>query len=428
MSNGISRCPHLRSGTSKNRLGRLIPTLIPQLLESGLAVSEGTGVRITHRDFTQLETQHGVDAFDGVVPWAPFTIELETKGWPGGESFRYFYLFYSGTQVVHLERLGCFVRRGETIYRLDPQTFSLVDSIDAFNSLQIEAKASPEAFIRFADIKELAGQVGAQLDEFLGRERVIVPSKVGLDLVVEEDGRITFAPKIDGTPQAAMREAFLASDDVDEVYSLDDSQGGRIRVVLDETQREVLRRMQRVRHMGGADRAKVLRDPHRVFDGVAGGVEINLGPRVKGIGDFPFVAQPYLQRSSTGIFDDAEATGDSFVRSRFDAGVKCRYADGTVEEVRFTSREQLIKLRQEADDAQRTGQGTVDFRGKSILVDNAFVRGLGELISRVTPPTTKLDDGIPPTRKFLLIYTNESELEYEEPHETGRVEPHAVLP
>ncbi|MBI4457332.1 MAG: restriction endonuclease [Acidobacteria bacterium] len=423
---GVFDIRQLRSSTSKNRLGRLLPTLIPQLLELGLATEERGGIRIEHGDFALLETQHRIDAFEGVVPWAPFAIEIETTGWPGGESFRYYYRFYSGSQVVNLERLGCFVRRHEAIFRFDPQTFSLVEAIDAFNSLAPEVKASREAFVRFAEVKDLAEGVGAQLDAFLGRERVIVPSRVGLDLIVEDGGRISFAPKIDGAPRDAMREAFLASEDVDEVYSLDDSEGGRVRVVLDETQREVLRRMQRVRHLAGVEKAEVLRDPHRVFDGVASAVEIDLGPRVRGVGDFPFAAHPYLQRSSTGIFEDAESNRG--VRGKFDAGLKCQYSDGTAEDVPFTSREQLLRFRQAAEEAKRVGRGSVDFDGKSIIVDDSLLKGLDELVGRVTPAKTEDSGKTPTPRKYLLIYTNENELEYEEAEEITSEETRTTLP
>ena len=80
---------------------------------------------------------------------------------------------------------------------------------------------------------------------FLPR-KVIVPARIGLDVIVEEGGRITFAPEVDGVQLSEMHKAFLGADDVDQVYSLDDGSGGRVRVVLDDEQREVLRRMQRV--------------------------------------------------------------------------------------------------------------------------------------------------------------------------------------
>ncbi len=406
--------PHrLRPRDATSRLARLLPTLLPQLVEMGIAVEIGGAFRIGHKAFAGLEAENKIDAFDGVVPWAPFSIEVETTGWPGGDSFRYFYRFYSGRQLVSLERIGSFVKRAENVYRLDAQTFALVEAMDAFNSLPGEAKAGREAFLRFAEVKDLAEGVGAQLDEFLSKERVIVPSKVVLDLIEEAEGRITFAPRFDGAPPGAMLEAFLACNNVEEVYSLDDSRGGRVRVVLDETQQEVLRRMQRVRHLAGAKKAEVLRNPNQVFDGVAGAVEISLGPRVTGIGDFPFVAQPFLQRSSTGIFEGPEP-GDR-ARARFMSGLECRYTDGSVEKVAFSSRDELLAFRQAVDDARQSGCGVVEFKGKSIPLDENLVKGLQELTRQFIPSVKGEGGRESGPRKYLLIYTNENDLEYEEP-------------
>ena len=53
---------YLRDRTPRTRLGRLLPTLIPQLIELGMAAFEHGGVRISYPDFTELETQ-GIDAF-----------------------------------------------------------------------------------------------------------------------------------------------------------------------------------------------------------------------------------------------------------------------------------------------------------------------------------------------------------------------------
>src|SRR6185312_9098427 len=116
------------------------------------------------------------------------------------------------------------------------------------------------------------------------------------------------------------REAFMAADDIAEVYSMDDSSGGRIRVVLDKPQQEVLKRMQRVRHVGGAEKAEVLRDPASIFDGVAGSVNIGFGPRVQGVGDFPFVARPFLHGSSSGVFGGDPERAEHASTRKLDAG------------------------------------------------------------------------------------------------------------
>lgn len=402
----------LRQFHPRDRLGRLLPTLIPQLREMGIASAEDSGFRIGYRDFSNLKTDHDIDAFDRLAPWTPWILQLETEGSPGIENFRYSYRFFAGHQVVYPERLGCFVRRFEKVYQLDHQSYGLVEAIETFNALPSEQKSGGCAFIRFAEVKGLAEEIGADLDQFLLTEKVVVPSEIALDIIAEEEGRISFAPKIDGVPEDGMRRAFFAFDEVQEVYSLDDTDGGRIRVVLNEAQREVLRRMQRVRHLGGAQKAQVLRDPGCVFDGVAEGVRF--GPRVEGIGDFPFVARPFLQRSSTGIFDDPESAGEPPERRTFSAGLTCEYADGSVEQVHFTSREQLHEFRHCVTTARESGAGVVEFHGKSILVDASLVRGLDELMTRVTPSVAASQEKAGDPRRYVLIYTNESQLEYED--------------
>src|SRR6266481_4806595 len=65
--------PHqLRTHPAKTRLGRLLPTVALQLLDLGIASLEQGGLRISHQEFARLEQTHSIDAFDGIVPWAPF--------------------------------------------------------------------------------------------------------------------------------------------------------------------------------------------------------------------------------------------------------------------------------------------------------------------------------------------------------------------
>jgi SNF2 family DNA or RNA helicase len=409
--------PHeLRLYSARTRLGRLLPTVVLQLLDIGVAVLEQGGLRISHQEFARLEQTHRIDAFDGIVPWAPFSVDIETTRWPGDESFRYFIKFYAGRQVVDPARIGNFVLHKETVHRLDLQTYSLVEIINSFNASPPEEKSGKDAFIRFSQIKELAEGVGAQLDEFLSRERVIVPSSIGLDLVVEPNNRISFAPKIDGVPREAFREAFMAADDIAEVYSMDDESGGRVRVVLDEPQREVLKRMQRVRHLSGTEKSEVLRDPASVFDGVVGSVSISFGPRVQGVGDFPFVARPFLHGSTSGVFDGPESREHAQPR-KMEAGLKFRYANGTEEDVLFRSRDELLRFFSDTKSNWENGRGFVEFRGKSVPIDEQFVSALNEQVGRVSSKHAASSEISKVGRKYLLIITNENELGFEVPGE-----------
>jgi hypothetical protein len=406
------------------RLGRLLPSLIPQLLELGVASLELGRIAIVYEELTGIEDR-GIDALDGCWRWSPFSIELQSTGWLQDTSFGYFVRFYLGNRPVDLRRRGCFVRRGEEIYRLDRQSYSLLQAIESFSKLPPEARTGTDSMLHFVRIKGLAEEVGAQLDQYLTKERVLVPARLGLDVIVDDEQRITFVPKVDGVPDEAIRESFLALDEVDDCYACATAEGGRIRVVLSAVQQDVLRRMQRVRHVGGAERAEIMRNPYSVFDGVAEAVEVDLkefGPRVRGVGDFPFVARPYLQRSVTGIFDDHEEPPGNTQRSRFVGGLECTYADGTTERVAFKSRDELLRLKSDATEAYRSGRTEVEFGGKSIVVDQKFVDALRGLANRVTPPVRIDKEPKADPRRYVLIYTNEDKLEYEE--EYGEAAPH----
>jgi SNF2 family DNA or RNA helicase len=401
----------------QSRLGQLLPTLIPQLLELGVATESGGSLRLGYSDYSGLE-EIGIDAFSGIVEWAPFTLELSTTGALGFESLNYRYRFYLGSQPVYPQRLGCFVRRGDALYQLDRQAFALINTIDDFNALPAEKKKSAEAYIDFAEIKGLARGVGAEVDRFIAKQNVLVPSQVGVDVHVHDDGRLSFVPEIESVDKTALRQAFLQRDDIDPVYSLTPTGGGGVHIVLDENQRAALKLMQGIRRVGKTERAEVLRDPQAIFDGVGSAVDLtDFGPRVRGIGDFPFVSQPYLQRSSTGIFDDPNLQGHDSTGSKFNIGITCRYADDSSENVLFNSRGELLEFSEAARNALATGEGTVQLGNKTILVDAPFIRALDEAVASITrTPTRRSEEGMS-KRRYLLIYTNESELEYQEKYD-----------
>ncbi|MBL8207019.1 MAG: restriction endonuclease [Blastocatellia bacterium] len=403
---------NLKACQANNRLGRLLPSLIPQLIELGLAEQEGDQLKIPHHDFARFEAE-GIDAFENVAEWSPFTLEIKSYGALGLNDFRYLYRFYYGAKLVDPKRLGSFVRQGQTIYRLDRQTFALIEAIEQFNALPFETKQGTEAYLQFSTIKGLAEGTGAEIDRYVSEQRVLIPTQIGLDIIDNGEGRISFAPRIDGAPPEAMWQAFIARNGIDEVYSLDHATEGRVYVVLNEQQREVLRRMQKVRRLGGADKTKVLREPQAVFDGAMETLDLSdYGPRVKGIGDFPFIAQPYY-RANTGIFDDIEREPHQRNKN-FSAGLQCRYADGSTDDVQFASRQEIFDFHREAQEAFRSGKSTVELQGKSILVDQTFIQALGELVAQVSRKPAEREKEEEKARRYLLIHNNDAELEYNE--------------
>lgn len=391
--------------SSPSRLERILPALLLQLedMEIGFRQTDALWL-IPYQQFVNVEA-HGIDAFENLCQWSPLTIELESTRWLGSSEFRYTYRFHRGNSPASFERLGCFLCVNEVIYRLDSDTFSLIEAIDIFNDSAPKDRAN-SALLQFHKIKGLATSVGAKLDKYLGAERVLLPSKLGVDIVPEDGGRISFVPKVEGVPQESLTRAFFAEDDIESVYAVDDGSGGRIRVIFDEDQQEALRRIQKIRHLGGRSRTDVMRDPSSVFDGISGTVDFSFGPRVIGVGNFPFTVRPYLD-SRAGIFDGL----GSGVQRAPEYGLECRYSDGTTERIRFSSQQQVIQFRNDVVDARSRGIGTVDFQGKTICVTPDLETSLDQLLqahhNRTAHQQEPKSNG-----QYVLIYTNETELEF----------------
>lgn len=400
------------------RFERILPPLLVQLEDMELGFNHGDGWCIPYAQFVDLEA-HGINAFETICKWSPLTLELESRRWLGAPEFQYVHRFYAGGSPVGVERRGCFIAYSDELYRLDADWFHLINAIDEYNQASPDTRSS-SALLQFCRIKGLATTIGAKLDNYLSRERVLLPSKLAVDIVAEPDGRISFVPKIEGVPQGGLTRAFFSSDDVESVYAIDDESGGRIRVIFDTDQQEVLRRIQRVRHLGGKARADVLRDPTTVFDGVSGHVEFAFGPRVTGVGDFPFTIRPYVD-ARTGIFD-----GSLDGRKRPEYGLECRYADGAVEHISFSSRDELLQLRNNASAAERSGAAEVEFRGKSLAVNRELLIALDNLVDQEMKPRAKKEPAH--SGKYVLIYTNESQLDFQLSSDEAKPSPKPALP
>jgi len=390
------------------RFERLLPALLVQLhdMEAGFRQDENHW-RIPYDQFVAID-EAGIDAFESICRWSPLTLELESTCWLGADDFTYRYRFYRGGIPVATERRGCFVAFDDTVYRLDADCFKLIETVEQYNDESPENRAQG-ALIQFNRIKGLAKNIGARLDKYLKAERVLLPSRLGVDVVSEAGGRISFAPKIEGVSQEDFTRVFFASDDIEDVYAVDVEGGGRIRVIFDEEQQEVLKRIQRVRHIGGKEKSDIMRDPACVFDGVSGQVEFAFGPRVTGVGDFPFIAQPYID-AATGIFDGYPDR----LKPHGEYGIKCTYVDGTTENVAFSSPKELLDFRNDVAEARSKGNDFVEFQGKTISIDTRFIDGLDALIKKITGPSSPdLKPEPKHAGQYVLIYTNESQLEFE---------------
>lgn len=395
---------------------RDLPTAIEQLMEMGLAAPVEGDMCFEYRGLGYIQ-ELGFEFPRLLAEPAPFLLSIESRGALGRPEFRYICRFFYGTHEISPKLWGCFARYGDLTYRLDPQMYALVDEIKKFNNLPPAEKEKRNALIAFSRIKELSKATAADLDEFLGSNEVIVPSETHVDLLTRQDD-VTMVPRFDGVPQDDLIRKFLRMGEVQDIYDLEGPDRRRVRVVLDDEQREALRRMQRVRHVRGNHKKKILANPVAVFEGLnQDRIDLkSYGDRVKGIGDFVFVAIPYASYTRSGLFDDISehARGPR----KFNAGIEVK-VPGSNETVKipFENVREVSNAARIIRDALTQGEFDAEIKGKRVIVTNELLKGLENLENKLQGAGNRADrDPVSPRLegKYLLIYTNYDSLEFTE--------------
>lgn len=263
------------------------------LLEMGLATCVDRALRVSYKDFAAIEAEEFRLTTAFADP-SPFLLKIDRTSDIGRPDFKYRYQFVLGATMVPLQRFGFYVKRAATgeIFRLDERMYSLVEAMDAFNSLAPQDKGPQRSWLDFANVKRWSNEVNAALDLTLQKNDVVVPSSIGLDLYEDADGALSFVPTCPELDNESFRTVFDRNRDVDGFYSLDQPGMGKLRIVLTDKQRTVLERMKRVRRVTGEEKQRLKEDPRPVFDGIAGDIELPYGERVTGIGEFQFVPTP----------------------------------------------------------------------------------------------------------------------------------------
>jgi SNF2 family DNA or RNA helicase len=199
--------------------------------------------------------------------------------------------------------MGYFMMRSATgeKWHLEDALYELVTTMDAFNALPPGKKSAQTSWLRFAEVKGLAREVGAVLDLTLDKNDVIVPSSIGLDLYEDQQGALSFIPTCKELDDLQFRTVFERNDNAEGFYSLDQPGMGKLRIVLTDRQLAVLERMKRVRQVTGTAKEALKREPASVFDGLLGDVELPYSDRVIGIGDFQYASVPKGRQEESGF-------------------------------------------------------------------------------------------------------------------------------
>jgi HJR/Mrr/RecB family endonuclease len=379
---------------------------VEQCLEAGFAESHEGQIVIRYDLFPAIR-RAGFMITSCWTEWSPLLLKIDRLNDIGRPAFQYRYSFLHVGRQVPFNRVGYFgtMPGSSKSYRLDDQTFSLVHEMNRFNALPADHKSRSESWLAFSKVKECAIDVGARLDSYLLANDVIVPQMVNLEVHNWPDGSISFAPQVPGMEGEGLKRAFFQHPKAQDFYSVDGPNKSRVRVVFDERQTEVLDRMKDVHRFRGENKARVLKDPESVFEGLLDVVEVRYGPRVTGIGALqnPTIASISRGRS---VLDGGSPGGNEAERPS--NAVQTETSDGSPVRVDLsspTSKQDFIAAARHAIDS---GQPTFKFGGQDLRVDDIVSNYVADSGNRRGEGSSQ--SGSDAADAYLIPYQDEDEL------------------
>lgn len=393
-------------------IGLLISQRIQQLIEQEIFILTD-GYLFLPYDALPLLDQINFDFLEEMVDWSPLSLKVSSEGFLGSSSFCFSYSFIFGRQQTFGKRVGPFFQRGTTIYRLGPEVFKLLETIDNFNTLSPNQKTKEKTLFVLHSIKSVSSAV--EITEYLESEQIIIPSKVKVDVRFDSEGFVSLIPQFDGVHPELMAQEFLRFSEVQSVYDLQLSTGIRTRVIVSDRLKPVLVELQRIRHVGGEERELVLADMLSVLgEGIDRDlIEVTgLGPRVKGVGEPPLRAKIALKRPPTD-WGDSESIERMATLLRVEVET-----DVGITELPISSNMELNDLRYDVINAIDNNKASIVFKGNKILVTDELRQGLDEASKAVfegaQQPDGRQFQTILRNSRYLLIYSNEEAQDYVE--------------
>ncbi len=410
--------------------GFQLSAMLPIMVEQEIADIDGTEIFVS---FENVHCLYNPDLELGLTRWlpelCPYTLQIEARNIIGSEDFKYDYSFYEGNQRVLIQRRGCFVVKGSNIYCLPNTYYKLVEQLDKFNSLPSIEKTRNKTLETFAEISLLAKSLGANLDKYLATTHVVMPTKVGIQIEQDAEGRVSFLPEFDGIPQDELSQQFKQFGDAQPEYQLATSDGGRLRIVINDEIRQALQAMRKVDRLSGKAKDKALTATREIFGQMDNLDCVDLktfGPRVKGVGPYVFQPKPFIRTYSPGFLNSEGAdifASDSTGKRICDVGIEAVDSDGNTINIPISDAAELETTIEAVTSAERQGHTCVELSDENnikrrIPLVPELSKGLAA-VERQFAKKKKSERELPERisqensdRRYLLIYDNSEALDY----------------
>ena len=331
---------------------------LKELLDNGQAELVDTNVHIPFEEVSRLQSVE--QELLGLPEPYPFELEIRSDGTFNQPEFRYNYQFLKPDgKPLHPTRIGCVLRLTEAwVYFLTHEQFSLLEELDAFNARGTKNKSFEANLIEFSKIKGLVKDTGSILDHYLNQEEVVAPKTVRLRLQKSGDG-VEIIPDVLNIDSEKFKKVFDKFPSPQSTYNLSQLDGGRIRVLFQEKQKEALQTLKHYRRVSREQLAEIAEQPQAYFDPEV----IELDPTDK--------TPSFSERvREIGIYQPRVYPFVSPYKSEWIPGILVEDESGTRTKLHVKTEEEFTDLKRMIHEAKRIGQKRVNWKGQEFPVSD----------------------------------------------------------
>ena len=290
------------------------------------------------------------------------------------------------------EQYGNIIIYNKKKYLLSEAQFELLNHVQKFNSSPKEERTTDYNLRKFAEIKALAEQAGCELDSYLANENVYMPERIKIEIGRDEGG-FTIDPAIDIDENKKFQQYFNRMRKVQGQYPIQRENGERVRVVLNEEQKNNLEylKSQRGRYQTREEIQEIIEKPTEFFDPDAFDLTELYSDRVIEIGVYkpkfyPFVC-PY--------------------KSSWIAGATVESPQNGTEKIIISNKDELENLKKEISRAKENSKSFIEYNDTQIDIEDAqFLADYAEKQLKDPFNPIESDDN----KKVLIIEENAEEL------------------
>lgn len=290
------------------------------------------------------------------------------------------------------EQYGNIIIYNKKKYLLSEAQFELLNHVQKFNSSPKEERTTDYNLRKFAEIKALAEQAGCELDSYLANENVYMPERIKIEIGRDEGG-FTIDPAIDIDENKKFQQYFNRMRKVQGQYPIQRENGERVRVVLNEEQKNNLEylKSQRGRYKTREEIQEIIEKPTEFFDPDAFDLTELYSDRVIEIGVYkpkfyPFVC-PY--------------------KSSWIAGATVESPQNGTEKIRISNKDELENLKKEISKAKENSKSFIEYNDTQIDIEDA--QSLADYAEKqLKDPFNPIESD--DNKKVLIIEENAEEL------------------